>query len=75
MTVNARPALRFKKFYDSLNLGSMKNPAKVEQEILQELEEFSKGNETINKEQLQDWLFKIHPEFDDDLLEGKIYER
>jgi hypothetical protein len=50
----------------------MKNPAKVEQEVLQELEEFSEGNETINKEQLQDWLFKIHPEFDDDLLESKI---
>ena len=51
----------------------MKNPAKVEQEVLQELEEFAQGNETINKEQLQDWLFKIHPEFDDDLLERKIF--
>lgn len=64
------PATRY--FDDYLNLGSMKNPAKVEQEVLQELEEFSEGNETINKEQLQDWLFKIHPEFDDDLLESKI---
>jgi len=50
-------------------LGAMINPAKVEQEVLQEMEEFAKGSETINKEQLQDWLFKIHPEFDDDLLE------
>lgn len=52
----------------------MQNPAKVEQEVLQEMEEFAQGNETINKEQLQDWLFKIHPEFDDDLLEGRIFE-
>ncbi|CBY32512.1 unnamed protein product [Oikopleura dioica] len=51
------------------NYCSMQNPAKVEQEVLQEMEEFAQGNETINKEQLQDWLFKIHPEFDDDLLE------
>ena len=48
----------------------MKNPAKVEQEVLQDLEQFAEGSETINKDQLQDWLFKIHPEFDDDLLDG-----
>ena len=52
----------------------MKNPAKVESEVLQDMETFSEGSETINKEQLQDWLFKIHPEFDDDLLERKNEE-
>ncbi|CAG5106315.1 Oidioi.mRNA.OKI2018_I69.chr1.g2787.t1.cds [Oikopleura dioica] len=52
------------------NYCSMKNPAKVEQEVLQDLEQFAEGSETINKDQLQDWLFKIHPEFDDDLLDA-----
>lgn len=51
------------------NYCAMKNPAKVEQEVTQELEAAAEGKETINKEQLQDWLFQIHPEFDDNLLD------
>ena len=46
-----------------------KNPTTAEEDVIREICIFANGEQTISKNGLEDWMYKIHPEFDDDLLE------